>query len=246
MAVIVMCFMLTDSCSCKKLPTNGMIFMQCNYTIGGKPIVAGSYLPDTLGRYIRIDTLDFYVSNNAAFSERGNIYKTENILSFADANMPMNLPFSTPPYDIYDSFTFNIGVYANMNSLTESPDSLVNGPLKDPYMWRQGFGYYFMKIQGRDSLPGMTSQRFSYIVGSNTNYALVTLPARGKGNYTALAPIIVKMDSFSVMYVNMDVGKLLAVIPDLQTSDSTDNYTFRPGLGDTLASQIPKCFSYEQ
>jgi hypothetical protein len=105
-------------------------------------------------------------------------------------------------------------------------------------------GYMAMKVTGlydtTATHSGINPIPLSFEI-PNSLAQTVTLPNRGIAGYPFYT---LTAGSNTYIDITCDYGRLLSVL-NLKTQNNTDGLTVRPGIADTLSTQMPNMFYYK-
>gem|GEM_PF-3129910 len=221
--------------------TNGTVVFELNYKVGANGVSKDTYIQDSLGRYLKFSDVAFFMSR-IAFHNKTGIWDSSLITNLLTMDSSYNIMAGMYHNGNYDSLLFYVGIDSTVNNSQYLGSSYY--PFNDTSMWQNvTASYIFMRVQGKDSVAGGIAKPFSYCIATNANRKLVIMPKAPTGwNYGP--PFIVTTSARIPVMITCDLGKLLSVIGDLQIEDSTDSYSIRPNLADTLANQLPNIFQY--
>ncbi len=202
---------------------------------------------DAAGRHISLNTARFFMSSITLVNANGTTYTFPGIslLKIIDSEAYL---IGKAPVGTYTSVYFTIGLDSATNALSPSAFNPVTY-ISPTAMWYGNAtqGYYFMELIGSADTTatqtGVNPVPFCYKIGGGANRKTVHMPVRSTG--TAYLPWILTANSTQYIHMVCDYGKLLSVL-DFKTQDSTDYYTMRPGIADTIALNVPNMFRYEE
>ena len=203
--------------------------------------------PDATGRHFGLNTARFFLSNITLVNANGTTYTVPNvsILKIIDSEAYY---VGKAPIGTYTSVSFRVGLDSATNLMIPSSFSPITY-ISPNTMWYGSTtqGYYFMELIGQaDTTALQTGAKlvpFCYKVGGNSRLETVQMPVRGTGN--SYLPYVLTTNSTQYIHLICDYGKLLSGL-SFKTQDSTDSYTLRAGLADTIAAAIPNMFRYEE
>jgi hypothetical protein len=244
--VAVLAFVTLGLGACKDKTTTGTtgtFYFHIHANVDTAEIAdSATYYRDSAGRFVRVATGSFYISNIVLKNANGTSYPVSGKVVLEKMGTEEYL-IGTAPVGTYTGVSFSVGLDPVSNAPI-SGEYAAGNPLGDSTMWFIPIsnGHYFVRLTGSaaTSSMGAGALTFDYKVGANGRSRPVTMPTR-----TATEAYILTAGNNAYIHMVCDFGKLLKGV-DLTSQLATDSYTLRPGLADTLADNVVNMFRYEE
>jgi hypothetical protein len=201
------------------------------------------YTTTTEGRKISLTLAQYYVSNIQLVKSDGSLYPIADTVKLKLQEVDTYFIAKVPSGN-YKSIRFAVGLDPASNLKDPSSSAILNRS----EMWlgsaAQPDGYVFFNVQGKIDTSAAANgtiaqmQPFSYRIGTNANYKLVTMP---DANYSVL-PNQTQYVHLLVDYSKLFNGIQLNNAANLSVDSAVDNAT---GLAAAIRDNIPSMFSYE-
>jgi hypothetical protein len=201
------------------------------------------YTTTTEGRKISLTLAQYYVSNIQLVKSDGSLYPIPDTVKLKLQEVDTYFIAKVPSGN-YKSIRFAVGLDPASNLRDPSASAILNRS----EMWlgssAQPDGYVFFNVQGTVDTSAAANgtiaqmQPFSYRIGTNANYKLVSMP---DANYSVL-PNQTQYVHLLVDYSKLFNGVQLNNAANLTVDSAADNAT---GLAATIRDNIPTMFSYE-
>jgi len=251
---VLICAAIIMVASCHKnaftsgTPTGTFYFrLYTNVYTNQADSVAPYYYFDSMGRYLSLQIPQFFISGIVLKTTGGGTVPMTNVYILKDLDTVVYV-IGSAPEGTYNSVTFTVGFDASANG--EPPYEFIpNGPTPSATMYyNDTVGYMAMKVVGLYDTTstsghigsGLNPINFSFNI-PNILAQSVTLPYRGTTGYP-----VYTLATGGTAYIDVvcDYGRLLSVL-NLKTQNNSDGMTVRPGIADTLATEIPYMFYYK-
>ena len=226
---------------------NGVFYIHLHTNIDTNEVDDTTALyPDATGRHFSLNTARFFISGVTLVNANGTTSAiSATILKIIDSEAYL---VGSAPIGTYTSVYFNVGLDSATNALPLAqfnPTTYI--PVSNMYYGNSTQGYYFMELIGSaDTTATQTGTNlvpFCYKIGGNARLKQVQMPVRS--NTGALKPWVLTANSTQYIHLICDYGKLLTGI-NFKSQDSTDSYTQRTALADSIVANISNMFTYEE
>lgn len=185
-----------------------------------------------LDRHLRLERLDFLLTNLALRRSDGSWLQSEDWFGCVSQSQPSVLPAATGlPSERFTAIRFDIGVPPTLNSADPaqwSPGHALH-PDTNHLHWGWQGGYVFLAIEGKTSLPGLPASGFSYHLATDPFLTRVELPVDFQGG----GPLTLR--------INLDIATLLHGIDPVKGPNSTHSREGDP-LAPKLAANLSRAF----
>jgi hypothetical protein len=137
--------------SCKKSDEkhSGIVKIQINHTVDGKPLVLDTLdYRNEAGNIYRIERLQYFLSDLRFYGNRQLVAHVDTVI-YVDARTPEKCLFTLQdfPFRYVDSVSFLIGVTPKYNVTGRLSSTMETAAMDWPQM--MGGGYHFLKLEGR-------------------------------------------------------------------------------------------------
>jgi cytochrome c peroxidase len=181
---------------------------------------------------LRLERLDFLLSNLALRRADGSWLQSEDWFAFVSQSQPSILPPATGlPAERFTAIRFQIGVPPAPNAADpyQWPPNHPLHPDTNRLHWGWQGGYVFLALEGKTSHPGLPPSGFSYHLATDPFLTQVELPVDLQGG----GPLTLR--------IALDVATLLDGIDPTRDAPSTHS---RPGdpLAPRIATNLTRAF----
>jgi hypothetical protein len=147
-------------------------------TYNGQPLSIDSVYTNSLGQQLRIENVQFYLSNIYAHNGADSVLlKQANLFTLLQ---PQTLTLEVAPQS-FTSLSFGVGVPGNLNKNVDPSQYANSNPLSvqgsNGMFWYWNTGYIFVKVEGRYDLTGAPNaplmDSYSYHTGDDPLYRVL-------------------------------------------------------------------------
>ena len=147
-------------------------------TFHGQPLSIDSVYTNSYGQQLRVENLQFYLSNIYAHNgSDSTLLKQAFLVTLLE---PKTLSLSVSPQS-FSSLSFGIGVPGNLNKNVDPSQYANSNPLSvqgsNGMFWYWNTGYIFVKVEGRYELTGMPNvplvESYSFHMGDDPLYRVL-------------------------------------------------------------------------
>ncbi|MBS1646098.1 MAG: hypothetical protein JST67_02025 [Bacteroidetes bacterium] len=235
--------------SCKKKeetqtpPTPlGTAALHLHTNINNNEVDSGMIASDDLGRKIKLNIAQFYISNVTLKQSNGSTVALTGMYLLKNIQQEEYVLGQIPTGN-YSSISFNVGIDAATNATLPASHTGILAAQTPPMWFGSALqGYIFMNIEGASDSTGTGSyfRSFAYQIGTNVLYQHVTL------TYNTASPLVITSQGTSLIHVTCDYGYLLKNVSSFKTQNAVATpFNSDSVLIKQIANNIPAMFRFE-